>query len=314
MEPEVETGDVQPPDPEPALIALAERAEAAIANAGDSPGREYANRLRSGPRAAWIKYLKGEGKAPSHPPKDEAVAMLERLLERAEAGPQWPTPGQFNVPRTSVTPEIDGALEDEAWRQAAQWNDIYPFNDTAAEGPGTTWLMTWDSTHLYVAFDCADKDVVAPDRDRDGHVYFDDCVEVFILPEFRFHTYWELVIAPNGSVFDAVHHKKLHAWGSMSDKTQDIEGLRYASSVRGTLNNSEDVDEGYAAEIAIPFDQLPEYTRCTPEPGDVLHVMLVRLDRSDGEFKTYAFRPLQAWGHNIWNHATLVLSAKGDKK
>ena len=302
----VEKPEAAGPDPE--LVELARRAEEAIANAGESPGREYANRLGTGVRSAWLKHFKGKGKKPSHPAEAKAPAMLRGLIERVEAGRTWPDPGTYQIPATAEPPVIDGVLNENAWKTAAVWTEIFPFNETAKGGPRTTWHMAWDETHLYVAFDCADSDVFAPERERDEPVFFDDCVEVFILPEFRFRTYWELVVAPNGSVFDAVQNKKPKDWGCIGDPTEDLQGLRHAQTVRGTLNNSEDVDEGYSVEIAVPFNELPGYARCAPQPGDRLHIMLVRLDRTNGEFKAYAFRPLQGWGHNIWNHATMELA------
>jgi hypothetical protein len=301
----------EPQTPEAELRALAERAEAAIEEAGDSVGREYANRLRSEHRTAWMKYFKGEGPKPSRPPQKRVVKDFERLIELIAAAEDWPEPGEFRIPRASVSPVIDGKVDEEVWQEAKVWENIYPFNKSGAAGPPTTWRMLWDERALYFAFECEDDDIVAADRERDGQVFFDDCVEMFILPTFRFRSYWEIVIGPNGSVFDGAQTKRLKKWGTNPDPAQDVEGMQHAETIRGTLNQSDDTDEGYTVEVAVPFSQLPGYTRCGPEAGDRLHCMLVRLDRSHGQFKTYAFRPLQAWGHNIWNHAVMVLAKTG---
>jgi hypothetical protein len=149
--------------------------------------------------------------------------------------------------------------------------------------------------------------VVSPKKARDDHVYFDDCVEIFILPEFRMRTYWELVIGPSGSVYDSIQNKKPLEWGCIGDATQNIEGLKLGVQVRGTLNKSDDVDEGYTIEAAIPFAELPGYSRTKPQAGQTLHFMLVRLDRKGQDFGVYAYQPLQAWGHNIWNFAVMEL-------
>lgn len=301
----------EPETPGPELKALAERAEEAIEQAGDSVGREYANRLRDGKRPAWIKYFKGEGPKPSRPSQKRMEGDIRKLIGLIEATEEWPAPGQFRIPRASVAPRIDGKVDEEVWQEAKVWENIYPFNETGAAGPPTTWRMLWDERALYFAFECEDEDVVAPDRERDGTVFFDDCVEMFILPTFRFRTYWEIVIGPNGSVFDSLQSKRMKKWGLNGDPAQDVEGMQHAETIRGTLNDSDDTDEGYTVEVAVPFSQLPGYTRCGPEVGDRLHCMLVRLDRIHGEFKTYAFRPLQAWGHNIWNHAVMELGKTG---
>lgn len=296
-----------PAGPDPALVALARRADAAMAAAGDGVGREQANMLRSEHRGAWLEYFKGKTTKPAFPGQADVVADFENRIKLIEAAKTWPAPGEFGIPKARIPPVVDGRLDEEDWKQAAFWTDIYPFNESEKGGPATTWRMLWDDQYLYFAFDCADPDVVAPERPRDGDVYADDSVEMFILPAFRFRTYWEIVVAPNGSVFDSVECKDLQKWGCNLDPAQNVEGLKHAETVRGTLNKSSDIDEGYTVEVAVPFSQLPGFARDAPKPGDRLHCMLVRLDRTKGQFKAYSFRPLQGWGHNIWNHAVIEL-------
>lgn len=306
-----ETGAADSPQtfPETELVKLAGRAEAAMAGAGATPGREFANRLRSEHRPAWLDYFKGKGPKPAYPSQDEMVKDLETIIGLINVGITWPEPGAYRIPRAIEAPVIDGKLDEAAWRQAAVWTNTYPFNKTEEGGPRTVWRVLWDESYLYFAFDCADPDVVAPPRARDDHVYFDDCVEMFILPDIQFRAFWEIVIAPDGSLFDSVNCKDAEKWGSAPDVTQNVTGLRHAQAIRGTLNMTNDVDEGYVVEVAVPFSALPGYTRCAPKSGDRLHFMLARMDRSSGQFKAYSFRPLLGWGHNIWNHAVIELKA-----
>lgn len=301
---------IETPAQTPEMMELAKRAERAIAEAGTTPGREYANRLRSDYHNAWLKYFSGKGTKPLRPNNQEwVIREIEGFIELINAAKTWPAPGTYQIPETLQAPVIDGKLDDPAWKNAATLTDIYPFNKTGAEGPQTTWRILWDKDYLYFSFDCIDQDVVAPARERDTDVYTDDCVEMFILPDFQFRTYWEIIIAPNGSVFDSVECKDMDKWGFNTDLTQNLTGMKHAQAVRGTLNKSDDKDEGYTIEVAVPFSALPGYTRIGPKPGDRLYFMLVRLDRSNGQFKPYAFRPLQAWGHNIWNYAVMELKA-----
>lgn len=289
------------------LAALAARADKAVAAVGVSPGREYANRLRNDQYPGWFAFFKGEKKQPSWPSLNHAVADISNLVKMVEAGPQWPDPGLYSIPYASVKPAVDGNPDDPAWKNAWTWDKLYPFNSIDAAGPGTVFKMLWDEDYLYVAFDCVDPDIIAPDRERDEAVFSDDCVEIFILPDFRFRAYWEIVIAPNGCIFDATHTKDIGKWGGSADPAQDMKGLKHVQQVRGTLNMSEDTDEGYTVQMAIPFDELPGYTRSPARSGDKLYFMLIRLDRSSESFKAYAFKPLQGWGHNIWNHAVMEL-------
>ncbi len=287
--------------------AIAERAEAAVEHVGFSVGREHANVLRNKHWQQWLKYLKDEGKKPGWPAETKALADIRKNAEMIEAAETWPDPGTFRIPQAEKAPVIDGKLDEGEWENAYVHREIYPFNSTEPGGPETTWRIMWDEQNLYFAFECADSDVVSPERERDGHVYQDDCVEMFILPNPRFRTYWELVIGPDGSIFDAIQCKQLDKLGPAADVEADMRGLKTAQSVDGTLNQSDDEDQGYIVEVVVPFSDLPGYTRQPPKPGDTLQFMLVRLDKTNDEFKTYAFRPLQFWGHNIWNHATMKL-------
>lgn len=302
----------RPPKPPvggtPEQSALVARVEAACQAAENNPGREFANRLRTEPYAGWMAFFRGEGKPPAWPAVPDAMAEMARLCGLAEAGAAWPRPPLTVVPRAPAPLAMDGKLNEAAWTQAATFTGLYRFNETPPlAGPKTTWKVLWDDQYLYFAFDCEDTDLVAPVRQRDDHVYNDDCVEMFILPDFRFRTYWEIVIAPSGSIFDSVECKNIDTWGLSLDKAQNVEGMQVGIALRGTLNQPGDTDQGYTVEVAVPFSQLMGYTRGGPKTGDRLHFMLVRLDRQGKDFACYAFQPLQAWGHNLWNHATMEL-------
>ncbi|MCF7855768.1 MAG: carbohydrate-binding family 9-like protein [Candidatus Pacebacteria bacterium] len=289
------------------LRQLAERADQLVQEDTASLGREYVNRLRSEHHPDWLKYFQGKGPKPGKPTLAQEIKDLANSIKMIEAGPDWPDPGTFHIPYAKTPVVIDGKLDENAWESAATWTQTFPFNSTQPADVKTTWKVLWDQEFLYFAFDCVDTDVVAPARERDGHIYNDDCVEMFILPNIRFRTYWELIVAPNGSVYDSIQCKPVEKWGCIHDSGQTMTGMRHAQTVRGTINQSDDRDQGYTVEVAVPFAELPGFSRCPPKAGDQLHFMLVRLDRVNGEFRTYAFRPLQAWGHNIWNHAVMIL-------
>jgi hypothetical protein len=169
----------------------------------------------------------------------------------------------------------------------------------------------WDETHLYFAFDCKDSDIYAPKMERDDHVYFHDCVEIFIMPERRTRTYWEIVVSPSRSIFDGLHAKRLNNWGTDQNNDEDVAGLKIGTSISGTPDKADDTDTGYIVEIAVPFDQIPSYTRGNkPAPGELINFVMIRLDKHAKGMNVIAFIPLLNWGHNIWNHVPVVLGEK----
>ena len=293
----------------PDLKALAARANAAKESCGNTPGREFGNLLRGEWYKRWMAFFSGKGVQPKDGTSEEdAVAKFTEAIRLAEEGVQWPMPQLTSVPLANGPISIDGRLDEPDWARAATFNGVYRFNDKIRlSEPKTTWRILWDNTNLYFSFDCEDSDLIAPEYKRDDPVFNDDCVEVFILPDFRFRTFWEIVVSPSGSIFDSVECKRAQHWGSDLDPSQNMDGLKTGITVRGTLNKPGDTDQGYTVEIAVPFKELPGYTRTGPKAGDHLHFMLVRLDRNGKEFKAYSFQPLLGWGHNIWNHAEMEL-------
>lgn len=275
----------------------------------DNPGREAANLLKYGWPGSMVPIL--EGLQTATPERlAEARRKVRELVETAEKGPQWPAFPTLCVPRLRESPKVDGMLDDESWTSALTLRTVFPFNTTnAVASPLTVWSLGWNEEGLWVAFECADEDLQAPSLPRDGEVYFADCVELFLLPEFRSGLYWELVVGPTGCVFDALHAKNFKAWGMISRVDQNIEGLEVVTHLEGTPNDASDRDRGYTVEVKIPWREVPSYTRGNlPRPGDILRLMLVRLDKAQGQpLQAYSFKPLLSWGHNIWNHVPVVL-------
>lgn len=294
-------------EPTPEDRALALRAAEAMRKAEGTPGKEAANFLRTG----WMHdlYLMLGGQKPATE-KQLAFARTQvlSLVETAEKGPDWPHPAVCNAPFTAQAPVIDGRLDDPAWSKAAVFEGAWMVNRRdKTTSPNTVWRVTWDDRYLYFGFDCEDADLTSPAIPRDGSVFDDDCVEMFILPETRTAVYWEIVVGASGSLFDALHRKKWDEWGSTGRKEDNVDGLKYAVALRGTLNKPDDTDQGYSVEVAVPWDQLPEYSRAHPAAGQTLRMMLVRIDKGKSKFNVYAYQPELSWGHNIWNYGELKL-------
>jgi len=287
--------------------ALAARAAETIEETQGTPGKEQANRLRHPRTVKWIQMLKGEKQAKKGE-LDWPVRDITRTIEGARLGTDWPEPPHVKVPFADKPVKTDGKLDEPVWAKAVTFTETFPFNKKEkVEAPKTTWRLLWDNKNLYLAYDCVDVDLVAPKIPRDDHVYQNDCVELFLLPDFRFRTYWELIISPSGSIYDSIQCKNFDQWGCNSRTVETIKGLQVGIDIRGTLNTPGDQDQGYTVEVAFPFSEMPGYSRTGSKAGHTLHFMLVRLDRNGEEFKCYAFRPLLSWGHNIWNHAKMEL-------
>ena len=204
------------------------------------------------------------------------IALPLRGSNRVESSKYWAddesVPG-FS-PRTYVCYhrsgpiEIDGKLDEEAWThipwtayfkdiRGEEWPD--PEYDTRVK-------MTWDDEYFYVAAEMEEPHVWATIEERDAVIFHDNDFEVFLDPDGDTHGYYELELNALNTVWDLLLVRPYRDGGPAIDNW-DINGLRTAVHVDGTLNNPEDRDNGWSVEIAFPLSVLEEFGRGT-RPGD----------------------------------------------
>lgn len=281
--------------------ALAAKVRAAVKAAKESPGREMASMILYEWGGGLITMLEGK-EAPSAEALKRARGFAAYSLPILKKGPGWPVDENVVVPRAKTAPLLDGRIDTGEWDGAFRSDGVFAFNEKERlESPATTWRMMRDDRYLYFAFACEDKTIHAPALERDGDVWRHDCVEMFILSDTDNLRYWELVVGPDGCVFDALHQKKRKGWGSTSDVSAQIDGLKGGARCEDGA--------GYAVELAVPWSSLPGYENGrTPAVGQTFRLMLARLDKTKDTQNCYAFRPLLNWGHNVWNHARVRLA------
>ncbi|HUS91483.1 MAG TPA: sugar-binding protein [Phycisphaerae bacterium] len=158
------------------------------------------------------------------------------------------------VAATKAPPKIDGKIDDDEWSAASvatgflgtdspKWRGLAGFDYAAAQ---TTVRVTHDAKCLYVAFRCDEPEIetlqVTGTRPRDGALWRDDCVELFLQPPGAEH-HFHLIVNSKGWVYDAKNSptvKKGADW--------DAEGLKVAASASPPGAGSY-----WAAELAVPF-------------------------------------------------------------
>ncbi|MBU2502020.1 carbohydrate-binding family 9-like protein [bacterium] len=250
-----------------------------------------------------------------------ALVLVSVLVASAPAAGAFPRPSiafeprQYGCPAVSVPPVIDGSLEDPAW-SGAPWSD--PFVDI--EGPArpaptfaTRVKMIWDDRFFYVGAELEEPHLWATLRERDAVIYHDNDFEVFIDPDGDNHLYYELEINALGTEWDLLLVKPYRD-GAPAVNAWDIQGLRTAVRLEGTLNEPGDTDEGWSVEIAIPWTVLAECAGrpAPPRPGDIWRVNFSRvqwdLEVEDG---AYAKRLAAGGGplpeHNwVWSPQGLI--------
>ncbi len=206
---------------------------------------------------------------------------------------------EFHAPAAVSPPAIDGSLDDAAWR-AAPWTE--PFVDIRGEGWPEPRLRTrakivWDERFLYVGAELEEPHLWATLAERDAILYREHDFEVFLDPDGDGLAYYELEINALGTEFDLFLDRPYRRKGK-ADVGWDIEGLRTAVRLDGTLNDPADEDTGWSVEIAIPWSALHPpgapadaavETVAAPRPGDVWRVNFSRvqwpLTVVDGQYR-----------------------------
>jgi hypothetical protein len=182
---------------------------------------------------------------------------------------------RYEVRRTAGRINIDGLLDDEAWKAAsapAELRGLWEFQ-TGPQQATQVWLL-WDDNYLYVGYEVEDVDITSLYLERDDPTYLDDAVEIFINPRpQQVSLYYGIELNARTVYYDYLLHD-----ARLFIKLFNMEGIRAAAHLRGTLNVRGDVDEGWSLEVAIPWSN---FTDMAPRPT-VGTMWKAQLNRWDG--------------------------------
>jgi len=156
--------------------------------------------------------------------------------------------------RTKKPVQIDGKLNDVAWKNAA-WTDY--FVDIEGETRSlprfrTRTKMLWDDDYLYIGAEMEEPDLKAKLTEHDSVIFHDNDFEVFLKPPTGMSGYFEFEINALNTSWDLFLNKP-YLEGGKADNSWDIPGLKTAVALHGSLNNGTDKDQGWSVEIAIPW-------------------------------------------------------------
>jgi hypothetical protein len=172
-------------------------------------------------------------------------------------------PFEYVCRRAAGPLKIDGCLDEASWADA-DWTEV--FGDI--DGPSkpaprfrTRVQMLWDDDYLYIGAYLEEPHIWATLTERDSIIFQDNDFEVFIDPDGDTHTYYELEMNAMNTVWDLLLVKPYRD-GGPAVHSWDIQGLKTAVNVIGTLNDPSDRDKAWTVEIAMPFAVLKE---CIPD-------------------------------------------------
>ena len=175
------------------------------------------------------------------------VIVFTVFLLLLAAAPVWASTANIpDLPRIDGPVNIDGILDDDAWRQALQIKvdtETNPGENIPAKVKTVAYLME-DGNSLYVAFDARDPDpsaIRAFLRDRDS-AYNDDFVGIVIDSYNDGRRAFEFFSNPLGAQMDLtnddINRREDDSWNAIWDSAGRI------------------TDDGYIVEMEIPLNQL----------------------------------------------------------
>jgi len=214
------------------------------------------------------------------------AAALLLLVFCSHSAFSFPTPQWMGIPRNYVceravsTPVIDGQLNDPAWKNVTWTEKFTDIEGDLQPAPtlATTCAMLWDDEFFYIAARLEEPHTSAFLTRRDAVIYHDNDFEVFIDPDGDNHLYYELEINALNTVWDLLLVRPYRD-GAPAVNSWDIQGLRTAVHIDGTLNNPTDRDRGWSVELAIPWKVLAECAGrpSPPAEGDIWRVNFSRV-------------------------------------
>jgi hypothetical protein len=215
-----------------------------------------------------------------------ATFLTDKYTEVQGLGPL----PRYEVKSIQETVIVDGKLSERAWAQASAITLMFPWDFQTGKKQKTTAKLLRDKDTLYVGYEVEDIDITATHENRDDPTYKDDCVEIFIKPSTETDSYFGMEMNARGVLYDY-----FFPFPKELDKTLNFEDVQLKTALRGTLNQRNDQDQGWALELAVPFKNFAKLSQqLPPKDGDQWRVQINRWDGTEES----GGRRLSMWSHS----------------
>ncbi|HRS95224.1 MAG TPA: carbohydrate-binding family 9-like protein [Candidatus Latescibacteria bacterium] len=212
--------------------------------------------------------------------------------------------------RTARPISVDGILDEPDWGAAEPMRLVRTESGAVPEQP-TSVRVLWDDEYLYVAFECVDTDVWATIEERDGALWDEEVVEVFVDDDSDSRTYLEYEINPLNALVDLYVLNRTGRRDAIKFMLDwNSSGIRHAVRVDGDPRRRGSSDRGWTAEWAIPFGDFTTAPNIPPRNGDAWRINFYRIDRGDRD-EYSAWSPTGAINFHVPERfGTLVFSTE----
>jgi len=219
-------------------------------------------------------------------------------------------PKKYVCYRSEKPLTIDGKMTENSW-QKADWTDFFiDIEGNSKPEPyfQTRVKMLWDDDYFYFGCEMEEPHIWAKLKERDSVIFYDNDFEIFIDPDGDTHNYYELEMNAFNTVWDLFLSKPYRDQGCKVLDSWDIQGLKSAVYIDGTLNDPSDIDKGWSVEVAIPWKVLEECTNsCPPKQGKQWRANFSRVQWEteiiDGKYEKIEGKREHNW---VWSPQGLI--------
>lgn len=163
--------------------------------------------------------------------------------------------------------EVDGRGIEPTWAKAPWSSTFIDIEGQEIPPYKTQFKMLWDDQYLYFWAVMEEPHVWGNLRQRDTVIFYNNDFEIFIDPDGDTHNYYEFEMNALNTVWDLLLTKPYRNGGIVLN-AWDIQGLKTAVHIDGTLNDPTDLDQGWSVEVAIPWKVLFEASGSKTIPTD----------------------------------------------
>jgi hypothetical protein len=169
----------------------------------------------------------------------------------------------FESPRQYITHYTQQQIRIDGHADEADWLAI-PWTDDFMDISGPDWpkprfrtrtKILWNQDYLYVFAWMEEPHVWGNLRQRDTVIYYNNDFEVFLKPSLNSSHYYEIEVNALGTLWDLMLTRPYKAIG-LAINFWNLDSLKVALHIDGTLNDASDVDRSWSVEMAIPLNGL----------------------------------------------------------
>ena len=190
-------------------------------------------------------------------------------------------PKHYIVNKINDQINIDGRDDELAWNNAIYTDDFIDIEGSKTPSQKTNVKMLWDEKFLYVFAKLYENHIWGDITKRDEVIYYNNDFEVFINPNDDVFSYGEIEINALGTEWDLFLNRPYRLKGK-ADSSWDINGLKSAVDINGTLNDPNDLDDYWTVEIAIPLKEIEKLNTSGKDEkvisGDVWRINFSRVN------------------------------------